>query len=95
MMDRGKGKLFIPRRAEYPRDGYLRIRISVNGIRVRASAHRVVYRFFKGDIPAGCIINHKNRKRADNRPENLEAVTQSQNVRHALGQPYSRPPLRS
>ena len=78
-----------PRRAEYEAtNGYLRMRVSVHGIRIRVSAHRLVYRSFFGDIPEGCVINHKNGNRSDNRPSNLEAITQSQNVRHGLGQPY-------
>lgn len=73
------------RRAEYPStNGYLRIRVSVNGIRIRVSAHRVVWRYFNGDIPAGMIVDHENRKRTDNHPGNLEPVTQSVNVRRAL-----------
>jgi hypothetical protein len=70
-----------PRRAEYPAtNGYLRIRVSVNGIRIRVSAHRVVYRYFKGDIPAGCVIDHENEVRDDNSPGNLFARTQKENV---------------
>ncbi len=71
-----------PRRAEYPRGGYLRIRTWVNGIRVRASAHRVVYRYFNGPIPPNAIINHKDDDRSNNRPDNLEPISQSANVHH-------------
>ncbi len=84
-----KPVLPAPRRAEYEAtNGYLRLRVSVHGVRIRVSAHRLVFRHFFGDIPDGCVINHKNGKRADNRPQNLEAITQSQNVRHGLGLPY-------
>lgn len=71
-----------PRRAEYNRDGYLRIRTWVNGIRVRASVHRVIYRYFKGPIPPNAIINHMNDKSWDCHPDNLEAISQSANVHH-------------
>lgn len=81
--------LSVPRRAEYEStNGYLRMRVSVHGVRIRVSAHRLVYRYFFGEIPAGCVVNHINRNRQDNRPSNLEAVTQSANTRHALGLPY-------
>lgn len=84
-MRRGK---IIPtkrRRAEYSRkDGYLRVRMTLNGIRIRISAHRLVYRHFYGPIPPNAIINHKNPKlgRACNHPQNLEPLSQSQNIKH-------------
>lgn len=69
------------RRAEYPAtNGYLRLRVSVCGIRIRVSAHRIVYRHFNGPIPAGYVVDHKGRGRDDNRPHMLEAVTQSVNT---------------
>lgn len=78
------------RRAEYPStNGYLRIRVRVGGSRIRVSAHRVVWRYFHGDIPEGCVVDHKNRKRHDNRPENLEPVTQRINVLRALCPQFS------
>lgn len=72
------------RRAEYrATNGYLRLRVSICGVRIRVSAHRIVYRYVWGEIPAGHVIDHVNRKRDDNRPRNLEAVTQGENVRRA------------
>lgn len=82
---RGKVTAIERRRAEYPAtNGYLRIRVMVNGIRMRVSAHRVVWRYFNGDIPPGLVVDHENRKRWDNRPENLEPVTQSVNTLRAI-----------
>lgn len=45
--------------------------------------HRLVWQSFNGPIPAGLVINHKNGVKHDNRIENLEAVTPSQNTKHA------------
>ena len=71
------------RRAEYRRgNGYLRVRIMINGIRIRASAHRLVYRFWNGEIPTNAIINHEDCVRSNNRPANLKAMSQSDNVHH-------------
>lgn len=73
------------RRAEYKAtNGYLRIRVMVDGVRVRVSAHRVVYRYFYGDIPEGHIVDHEDRIRTNNRPTNLEPITQQENVRRGL-----------
>jgi len=70
------------RRAEYPRDGYLRLRLMINGVRIHISAHRVVYRHFHGEIPENAVINHKDYKGYNNHPSNLEAISQSANIHH-------------
>lgn len=73
-----------PRRAERKlRDGYLEIRMQIDGTVYRALAHRLVYLNFKGRIEGNLVINHKNGIKSDNRPENLEVVTLSQNSKHA------------
>lgn len=48
------------------------------------AVHRLVVSAFIGPIPKGMHVNHKNRKRADNRRRNLEIVTPSFNARHAF-----------
>jgi hypothetical protein len=45
--------------------------------------HREVYRLFVGDIPPDLEINHKDGVKSNNAVENLEAVTKSENMRHA------------
>jgi len=52
---------------------------------VSAGAHRIMWIANRGEIPDGCQINHRNRVRDDNRLVNLEVVTRTENVRHALG----------
>lgn len=42
--------------------------------------HRIVWTAFRGPILPGLVIDHHNRNREDNRLENLEAVTQSENA---------------
>ncbi len=82
-MQKGKRIPCEPRRAEYPRnDGYLRVRLMINGIRIRASAHRLVFRYFKGAIPRNAIINHGDGVRSNNHPDNLSPMSQSDNVHH-------------
>lgn len=47
-------------------------------------AHRIVWLFANGPIPDGHVINHRDGNRRNNRLANLEAVTQRQNVLHAI-----------
>ncbi len=62
--------------------GYVSIALGRN---VRVLAHRVVWIDANGPIAPGLVINHRNRKRADNRLANLEAITHRQNILHATG----------
>lgn len=84
IMRRGSPIPCTRRRAENgQKGGYLQVRLMVDGHRHYASAHRLVYRHFFGPIPAGLVINHRNGVKHDNRPSNLEAVTYSENTKHA------------
>ncbi|MEV5930936.1 HNH endonuclease [Streptomyces cellulosae] len=57
-------------------------KVQHNGARY-VSVHRLVYEAVHGPIGASLVINHKNGDRADNRIENLEAVTPGENNAHA------------
>lgn len=46
-------------------------------------AHRAVWIALRGPIPDGLTINHKDGNRANNHPDNLEAITHHRNVLHA------------
>lgn len=54
------------------------------GRKRKAHIHRIVAEAFIGPSPfPKATINHKNGKKSDNRPENLEWISQSENVKHA------------
>lgn len=79
-----QGKACVRKRAEKEvSHGYLMVRRMINGFRHAGVAHRLVWQYFHGDIPAGMCINHKNGVKNDNRPENLEVATYSENISHA------------
>lgn len=76
--------------------GYERITLSVEGKQFCRSVHRLVAETFIGEIPGDMEINHKNGIKNDNRVENLEICTKSENTVHAhtvLKIPYNPLPL--
>lgn len=48
-------------------------------------AHRLAYQLHIGPIPAGLVVDHLCRNKVCVNPAHLEAVTQQENVRRALG----------
>lgn len=66
------------------RRGYKNITFCKGGITSTHSAHRVVWEAFNGKIPDNMQINHKNGIKDDNRLDNLEVVTPSENTKHTF-----------
>jgi hypothetical protein len=65
--------------------GYLSVRLAQGHARGRRTrlVHHLVAEAFIGARGANQVINHRNGVKTDNRPENLEWITQEQNVTHA------------
>lgn len=63
------------------RNGYQAVPISVNGKEKRMLVHRLIMAAFKGD--SILQVNHLNGIKTDNRLENLEYCTCSENRRHS------------
>jgi len=63
------------------KDGYLRVTLIRNGKQSITKVHRLVLCSFIGKSELQC--NHKNGVKTDNRIENLEWCTQSENQKHA------------
>lgn len=64
--------------------GYYRTTITINSKKIHFNLHSWVAEAFLGPRPKGMVINHKNGIKTDNRPENLEYCTNSQNIQHAF-----------
>ena len=65
--------------------GYLRITWREGSRIVQVMAHRLVFAVASGTIPPDDLqVNHKDLNRRNNHPENLELVTQSENIRHRI-----------
>lgn len=88
---RGKGRILKPQRgskgkgradAQYPRVVFKR---TVDGehIHERVRVHRLVWSVFRGPIPEGLEVNHKDLDRANAALSNLELLTRKANLAHA------------
>lgn len=64
-------------------NGYLYVSLSKGGRRKNFYVHRLIAEAFIGNAD-GLVINHKNFIRADNRVENLEIVTQLENIQYSV-----------
>lgn len=66
------------------RGGYVQATASLHTRVIKyALMHRLVAETFIGELPENFQVNHKNGNRSDNRVENLEIVTASENSLHA------------
>ena len=63
-------------------DGYYRVGLYSNNKLYNKPVHQLVTISFLNHIPCGCklVVNHINFIRTDNRLENLEIITQRENV---------------
>ncbi len=52
--------------------------------RREVKAHRIVYAKFKGELDCERVVNHIDRDRQNNKPGNLEQITQLQNYWHGI-----------
>lgn len=74
--------------------GYAQVRLPIDGKYKWVSVARLVLQAFTGVV--GEQVNHKNGLRLDNRLENLEWVSQAENMRHSyrvLRRTHPRPHL--
>lgn len=62
---------------------YGSVHLWINGEVVREYVHTLVARAFIGSRPDGKEVNHKDGVRLNNKPENLEYVTRSENNFHS------------
>ena len=76
--------------------GYLQTTFTLNGKRTKYLVHRLVALHFISNPEDKKHVNHKNGNKLDNSVENLEWVTNSENILHARTtglNPYNFPTL--
>lgn len=66
------------------KDDYFRVSLCKKGSKTIKLIHRLVVETFIGDIPKGMVVNHINSNRQNNFVDNLEIVTQFENVIHSI-----------
>lgn len=83
--NKGNIKSFISSKILSPlfANGYLQVRLYKNSKSIRQKIHRLVAAAFIPNPANKPQVNHKNGIKTDNRVENLEWVTASENTRHA------------
>lgn len=79
---RGYGKRIL--RSHPNKDGYLRVRILINGRRIKKTVHGLVCSAFHGPNPGGLQVRHKDGSRTNNRPENLCWGTAKENAQDRI-----------
>ena len=76
-------------------NGYIKIGISDSGIRKDYQKHRFIFECFHGKInDAKLVVDHINNIKTDNRLENLQSITQSQNVKKDHGKGKKLPAIK-
>ena len=60
--------------------GYMMVEIKRGAKTKKYYVHRLLWEAFNGSIPEGMVINHINEIKTDNRLENLNIVTQKENI---------------
>ncbi|GAB3388220.1 HNH endonuclease signature motif containing protein [Lysobacter fragariae] len=85
--NRWRGKLHQLKPADNGR-GYLRVRCHGKS----RSVHLLVASAYIGPRPDGKEVNHKDGNKQNNRPDNLEYVTHSENMGHCFRAGLGNPP---
>lgn len=80
----GRGKSNLKPITATDSNGYYHVKVNNKARKV----HQIVAQEFLGyqqpGATSGLVINHKNGNKKDNRKENLEIVTNAENVRHSI-----------
>ena len=65
------------------KDGYYRVILSDNGNKQYIKIHQIIANQFLGGCPDDMVINHKDGNKHNNNVNNLEIITNKENIQHA------------
>lgn len=65
-------------------DGYLSVHVWINNLHTRRLVHCLVARTFVSGYEPGLEVNHKDGRKENNKPKNLEWVTHYENIQHSV-----------
>ena len=82
-----KGRILI---ASLDSEGYKKLTLAKNDINVSRVIHKLVAKEFVPNPENKPQVNHKNGIKSDNRAENLEWVTHTEQMRHAFSTGLAR-----
>lgn len=88
-----KGKAIKKLKTVINNSGYTRIHFTINGKTVMRTVHRLVAETFIPNPKNKTQVNHINGNKLDNRVENLEWVTASENLKHAFKNGLNKSPM--
>ncbi len=71
-------------KAEVNWKGYLGVHLKFHGQQLRRGVAHIVLLAFRGPKPSGYQANHRDGNKSNNHLSNLEYMTPSHNIRHAL-----------
>lgn len=63
-------------------DGYRIFAPRINGKKIKVKVHRLVYRYFHGELDSAKVVNHKDGNRQNNHPDNLELLDWVSNIKY-------------